>query len=159
MVGPPGTGKTTTISVAVSHWARNRLPVWIIAQSNVAVKNIAESLAKRDVDFTLIVSKEFYVEWHEHIYEKIQERIIRSDEMPEEPLDVQRRLGGCCVILCTLSMLSNPVVEDRGIFELVRPERLVIDEASQINISDFMVRSDCQLTGLKRLLAHTFRFW
>ena len=63
-VGPPGTGKTSTISAAVKIWDNDNVPVWIVAQSNVAVKNIAESLLKRSVDFKLIVSKEFYVEWY-----------------------------------------------------------------------------------------------
>jgi hypothetical protein len=62
-IGPPGTGKTSTISEAVKIWNNNNVPVWIVAQSNVAVKNIAESLLKCEVDFKLIVSKEFYVEW------------------------------------------------------------------------------------------------
>jgi regulator of nonsense transcripts 1 len=31
--------------------------VWIVAQSNVAVKNIAEKLADAECDFTLLVSK------------------------------------------------------------------------------------------------------
>jgi regulator of nonsense transcripts 1 len=61
--GPPGTGKTSTISAAVKIWDNNNVPAWIVAQSNVAVKNIAESLLKSEVDFKLIVSKEFYVEW------------------------------------------------------------------------------------------------
>lgn len=61
--GPPGTGKTTTISTAIKIWDNANRPVWVAAQSNVAVKNIAESLLKRDVDFKLLVSKEFYVEW------------------------------------------------------------------------------------------------
>ena len=62
-VGPPGTGKTRTISVALEEWARCGEPAWVIAQSNVGVKNIARTLIKHDVDFKLIVSKEFYVEW------------------------------------------------------------------------------------------------
>jgi hypothetical protein len=37
--------------------------VWIVAQSNVAVKNIAEKLVKVGVDFRLLVSKEFHFEW------------------------------------------------------------------------------------------------
>jgi len=40
-----------------------QLPVWIVAHSNVAVKNIAETLFKKEVDFKLLVSKEFYEEW------------------------------------------------------------------------------------------------
>ena len=63
MVGPPGTGKTTTISHAVRQWTASLKRVWLVAQSNVGVKNIAESLKSRGVEFRLIVSKEFYVEW------------------------------------------------------------------------------------------------
>jgi AAA domain len=63
VAGPPGTGKTTTISRAASIWLRNDVPTWIVAHSNVAVKNIAEKLYKCDVDFRIIVSKEFHFEW------------------------------------------------------------------------------------------------
>lgn len=62
-VGPPGTGKTTVISAAAKTWAQANEPVWIIAHSNVAVKNIAEKLLKDSVDFKLLVSKDFYKEW------------------------------------------------------------------------------------------------
>ena len=61
--GPPGTGKTRTISVALEKWARCGEPAWVIAQSNVGVKNIAENLAKREIDFKLIVSHDFYYDW------------------------------------------------------------------------------------------------
>jgi len=61
--GPPGTGKTTTIAAAAAVWVSRKLPCWIIAQSNVGVKNIAETLFKREVDFRLIVSQEFLFEW------------------------------------------------------------------------------------------------
>ena len=61
--GPPGTGKTKTISAAVEVWARHGKPTWAVAHSNVAVKNIAEGVARRGVDFRLIVSQDFYVEW------------------------------------------------------------------------------------------------
>jgi hypothetical protein len=38
--------------------------VWIVAQSNVAVKNVAEKLLKVGIhEFKLIVSKEFHFEW------------------------------------------------------------------------------------------------
>jgi Rad3-related DNA helicase len=63
--GPPGTGKTTTIVAAAEIWAQDGIPTWIVAQSNVAVKNIAEKLYKRDVRFTILVSKEFHFEWYE----------------------------------------------------------------------------------------------
>lgn len=62
--GPPGTGKTTTIAAAADMWQQSRCPVWIVAHSNVAVKNIAEKLYRDDINFKIIVSKEFYEEWY-----------------------------------------------------------------------------------------------
>jgi len=61
--GPPGTGKTTTIAAAAAIWVSYKHPCWIIAQSNVGVKNIAEKLFKEQVNFKLIVSQEFLFEW------------------------------------------------------------------------------------------------
>ena len=64
MLGPPGTGKTTTIAAALEYWEDRDQPAWVVAHSNVGVKNIAETLAKRGIDFKLIVSHEFYFEWY-----------------------------------------------------------------------------------------------
>ncbi|KAJ3846366.1 P-loop containing nucleoside triphosphate hydrolase protein, partial [Lentinula lateritia] len=137
--GPPGTGKTTTISSAAEVWSKMySLPVWIIGHSNVSVKNIAEKLLKRDVDFKLIVSKEFFVEWHEHIYEKITARLIRTDELPDNVLGMSRLIGSSTVILSTLGLLSNTALETNGLFQVVSVERLVVDEASQINVFEYM---------------------
>jgi regulator of nonsense transcripts 1 len=61
--GPPGTGKTTTIAAATAIWVSSKLPCWIVAQSNVGVKNIAEKLFKKEVSFKLVVSHEFLLEW------------------------------------------------------------------------------------------------
>ena len=62
-LGPPGTGKTQTICAAASIWDSQSIPAWIVAHSNVAVLNIAEVLHERQVDFKLLVSKEFHFEW------------------------------------------------------------------------------------------------
>ena len=69
-IGPPGTGKTTTIACALRYWESCGQPVGVIARSNVGVKNIARSLfenktkvGKPSVNFKLIVSKEFHFEW------------------------------------------------------------------------------------------------
>ena len=56
LLGPPGTGKTSTIAVALAHWARHRERAWVVAHSNVGVKNIAESLVKRNINFKIIIS-------------------------------------------------------------------------------------------------------
>lgn len=63
LLGPPGTGKTSTIVASAQIWTVRQAQTWIVAQSNVAVKNIAEKLARVAIPFKLIVSKEFYVEW------------------------------------------------------------------------------------------------
>ncbi|KIK63710.1 hypothetical protein GYMLUDRAFT_448451 [Collybiopsis luxurians FD-317 M1] len=113
--GPPGSGKTSVISRFVEiATASNHFPgIWLVAQSNVAVKNIAEKLAS--IGFTnwrLLISKDFHYEWHEHLYgHDIQDKLIRSDEFPKISIS---RYSGCQVMLCTLN------------------------EASQIEIGDFM---------------------
>ncbi|KAJ3539223.1 hypothetical protein NMY22_g4833 [Coprinellus aureogranulatus] len=137
--GPPGTGKTTTIAAIARIWDVHDCPVWITAHSNVAVKNIALALHKREVGFRIIVSKEFYEEWHEHLYDEIRDRLIRSDELPESPIDLERMLGETCIILSTLGMLSNPALDERGLFREVPVERLIVDEASQIRVFEFLV--------------------
>ena len=51
------------VSAAVGEWTQKDNFVWLVAQSNVAVKNIAESLCKHGVDFRIVVSKDFYFGW------------------------------------------------------------------------------------------------
>src|SRR5882762_10458880 len=96
--GPPGTGKTMTISCAASLWCQKGQPVWIVAQKNVGVKNIAETMLKRAVDFKLLVSLEFYDGWwvphtsvvfkclhyfvpvrHEHLYAGFSQHVVTVD--------------------------------------------------------------------------------
>ena len=76
---------------------------------------------------------------HEHLYDAIRDRLIRSDELPESPVELEGMLGECCIILSTLGMLSNPALEERGLFKEVPVERLIIDEASQIRVFEFLV--------------------
>lgn len=63
--GPPGTGKTTVIGAFVqSATAAGLDGIWLVAQSNVAVKNIAEKLLK--IGFTewkVLVSLDFHDGW------------------------------------------------------------------------------------------------
>lgn len=69
--GPPGTGKTTLIA-SIIQWLHdpessqidNGDGLYIIAQSNVAVKRVAEKLVDiKFLDFKLLVSDDFYEEW------------------------------------------------------------------------------------------------
>lgn len=68
--GPPGTGKTTVIASYVDNAIRSgRSGIWLLAQSNVAVKNIAEKLTKIGfLDFKLLVSQSFHYDWCVSIY-------------------------------------------------------------------------------------------
>lgn len=71
---------------------------------------------------------------HEHIYGKISKNIIRSTEFRAARHD--KSLLVLPVILCTLSMLSHPRLD---IFTTPNPiKTLVIDEASQIAIGDYI---------------------
>ncbi|KAI0667024.1 hypothetical protein C8Q78DRAFT_1072069 [Trametes maxima] len=136
--GPPETGKTTTIAAALDFWMAERKPTWIIAQSNVGIKNVARTLVKYDIDFRLLVSKEFYVEWHEDLYTVIGGCLVRSHKLFGDPVSAERKIGSSSIILCTISMLLNPAIDNCRIFRLVPVERLVVDEASQIDTLEFM---------------------
>ena len=73
---------------------------------------------------------------HEHLYEKIEANVIRSSDFPEDAVSTERMLLGSRVILCTLSMLSNPqlgVITGKVPLELV-----IVDEASQIEVGGYL---------------------
>ncbi len=67
--GPPGTGKTSVIAAFVqSSLALGKTGIWLVAQSNVAVKNIAEKLIKVEFfDWRLLVSHDFHFEWSAYL--------------------------------------------------------------------------------------------
>ncbi|KAA1467650.1 P-loop containing nucleoside triphosphate hydrolase protein [Dentipellis sp. KUC8613] len=137
--GPPGTGKTTVISAAVNSMSK-ACPdrgIWLLAQSNVAVKNIAEKLASIDfLKFKLLVSEGFHFEWHEHLYDKISDKVILSDEFPTDLVTAENALLDARVILCTLSMMSSSHISP--IARVARVQTVIIDEASQIQIGDYI---------------------
>ncbi|KXN88608.1 ATP-dependent helicase upf1 [Leucoagaricus sp. SymC.cos] len=138
--GPPGTGKTTVIAAAVVSiiaCGDKARTVWLAAQSNVAVKNIAEKLADEGfLDFRLLVSKDFHYDWHEELYEEIIPNVIRSDDFPSDRVVTERLLRGSRVILCTLSMLSNDRIS--CFTRLVPPSLFIFDEASQIEVGSYI---------------------
>jgi regulator of nonsense transcripts 1 len=75
------------------------------------------------------------------LYEEIEDMVIRSDELPKTPLEVSRLFGDVTVVLCTLSTLSNPKLKQCGLIRVIPVASLVIDEASQIDVYEFMVIS------------------
>ncbi|KAI9106238.1 hypothetical protein DFS34DRAFT_55887 [Phlyctochytrium arcticum] len=81
--GPPGTGKTfaITAAVAASISSPDHHFYVLTCQTNAATRNLAVTLLKRGVsDFKIVVSDDFFVEWHEHQYEKIHGHVIQSSK-------------------------------------------------------------------------------
>jgi AAA domain len=66
--GPPGTGKTSVIAAFVQYAIEEGVGgIWLVAHSNVAVKNIAEKLMDVGfLDWKLLVSKDFHFQWYVH---------------------------------------------------------------------------------------------
>ncbi|KAG1876585.1 P-loop containing nucleoside triphosphate hydrolase protein [Suillus subalutaceus] len=136
--GPPGTGKTTVIASFVQTALAGGLSgIWLIAQSNVAVKNIAEKLTDFGLtNWKLLVSMEFFDDWHEHLYTNIRANVITSKDFFAPGFF--KELQTTPVILCTLSMLSSLALRRCGGFKAAPLRTLVIDEASQIEIGDYI---------------------
>ncbi|KAJ6609211.1 hypothetical protein B0H10DRAFT_2065061 [Mycena sp. CBHHK59/15] len=148
--GPPGTGKTTVIAAAVtsiSATGRGKT-VWLLAQSNVAVKNIAEKLASVGFfDFKIVVSKGVFF-WH--LYQKIEPNLITSNQIMDSIVACERQLTGSKVILCTLSMLSSPKIST--VARIVPLETVIVDEASQVEIGNYLPMIDRFHKSLQKLV-------
>jgi len=154
--GPPGTGKTSVIASFVDFAVNTfeRTGIWLVAQSNVAVKNIAEKLISSNfLAWKLLVSKDFHFEWyvcfilyiacsyldvvcyrHEHLYSKVASNIIRSDGFMYA--SKRNNMRDVRVVLCTLSMLSNDSI--KYFTKNIPVNTLVVDEASQIEIGNYI---------------------
>ena len=74
---------------------------------------------------------------HEHLYTEIKNNIILSTNLPKRSA-LERTLKGSQVILCTLDMLSNPKLQGLGLTEAVPIMNVILDEASQIEISQYI---------------------
>ncbi|KAI9574025.1 P-loop containing nucleoside triphosphate hydrolase protein [Boletus coccyginus] len=137
--GPPGTGKTTVIAASVisHHHAKSGQNIWVAAQSNVAVKNIVEMFIKEGFhEFKVLVSKDFHYDGREHLYEELEPCLIRSDTFKMSTVEASRQLLDCNVILCTLSMFSNPNID--VFLRIVPVETIILDEANQIECGDYL---------------------
>ncbi|KAF8740468.1 AAA domain, partial [Rhizoctonia solani] len=133
--GPPGTGKTSTITAAAIRLVKSGEYVWIVAQSNVGISNVADKLRKiKFDDFVLIVADEYY-QWWEGQYENLKPYVVRTKQLKSS----EKRFRGKRLVLCTLASLSNPGVENQVMYQHVPLRNLIIDEASQIDMtSEFM---------------------
>jgi hypothetical protein len=78
---------------------------------------------------------------HEELYSGIKDVVIRTDKIFEACEDVAILFRGITLVLCTLGTLSNPMLDECGLLDLIPMRSLVIDEASQIDVFEFMVTS------------------
>ena len=79
-----------------------------------------------------MINSTYYGHRHEHLYHRISRNIIRSDNLRK----AAQELKGVKVILSTLSMLSNPRID--VVTSKVPLKFMVVDEASQIAVSDYI---------------------
>ncbi|RXW22820.1 hypothetical protein EST38_g3022 [Candolleomyces aberdarensis] len=160
--GPPGTGKTSVIGAYVTMAvSRGQDGIWLIAQSNVAVKNIALKLLSIGFeDWKILVAKDFHNGWHEHLYtedRRFDGHLLISDKFRLiRPGDLE----GCKVMLSTLSMLSNFHITK--FTRQVPMKTLIVDEASQIEVGNYVpaftafpsLRKVCWIGDDKQLPPH-----
>lgn len=91
------------ISCAVEVWllSNDTGCVYACCASNVAARNIAIALAKTDQQFRLLVSKDFFFEWHEDLYGKLGPRLIVGNalkpDLKRDELDTL--MGGVRVVV------------------------------------------------------------
>lgn len=76
----------------------------------------------------------FFTTRHEHLYTTIKTKTITSGEFHGR-LD---ELNGCPIVLCTLGMLSSDMLRKQGVFERNPLHTVVVDEASQIEVGDYI---------------------
>lgn len=74
---------------------------------------------------------------HEHLYEQIVKNMIVSDRLPKTGA-LKKALDGSQVILCTLSMISYPKLQLSGFVQAVPVINVIIDEASQIEVGQYI---------------------
>jgi len=110
-------------------------------------------------NFKLLVSQDFRFQWHEHLYERIKDNVIQSDRFRFlKPSHFNR----CQVVLCTLSMLSSYAFRSCVITRCIPIKTVVVDEASQIEIGDYIsvfvkyltIRKVCFIGDDKQLPPH-----
>ena len=75
------------------------------------------------------------------MYEEVNDVVICSGKLKQKSgiAGTRRLFDEVTLVLSTLSMLSNPKLNDYGLLKLIPVRSLVVDEASQIDVFDFMV--------------------
>jgi len=86
------------------------------------------------------------------LYDRIQKNVILSDTFRGGVVHAERLFTGRSVVLCTMSMLSHPAIRKEGFTQVVPIEVLIVDEASQIEIGDYLAPAHVYAKTLKRVI-------
>ena len=89
---------------------------------------------------------------HEHLYEVIRNNVIESGDFKQTIGDNERLVLGSRVILCTISMLSTARVMACGFTKIVPVQTVIIDEASQIEVGDYLPILARYKTTLRKMI-------
>jgi superfamily I DNA and/or RNA helicase len=87
---------------------------------------------------------------HEHLYEKIEQRVVVSSDFPNDLVGAQRLFLDAKVILCTMSMMTHPSIPMFS--KLISVSNVIVDEASQIYLGDYIPLLDRFGNGIQRLI-------
>jgi superfamily I DNA and/or RNA helicase len=89
---------------------------------------------------------------HEHLYTEVAEKVIRSSDFVVSRQENENLLDGVRVILCTLSMITNPTMIRGGYTNLVPLRTLIVDEASQIEIGSYLPVLSQSASSLEKIV-------
>jgi len=126
ILGMPGTGKTTTIALAVKALVAAGKSVLVTAYTNSAVDNIMRKLLQLGVDFVRLRKAR-------SIHPAVQDWSLGGAHKPAETSDeVASSLDGSSVVGCTCFGVRHPLFGKRTF------DYCIVDEASQISVPAIM---------------------
>jgi hypothetical protein len=86
------------------------------------------------------------------LYTDLERNVIRTDNFPRHIVDTETLICGSRVILCTMSMVSNGRMISCGIPDLVPVQTVIVDEASQIEMGDYLPMVERFNTTLRKIV-------
>lgn len=89
---------------------------------------------------------------HDHLYTQIKNQVICSDDFEPDLVKTKEALGDARVVLCTLRMLASGRMAATGFPEHVPVETLIVDEASQVEIGDYLIPLSKYSSTLQKLI-------
>jgi hypothetical protein len=86
------------------------------------------------------------------LYEVIHNNTIKSGDFKKTAHENERMISGSRVILCTISMLSTHRIMQCGFTKIVPVQTVIIDEASQIEVGDYLPILGKYQTTLRKMV-------